>query len=165
MALAGPAALALLAGCEAVPQGMRPAGAPVQTVAATATEMPASVLPAAMQAPPPPKAATTVDQFDTTTDAQKAAAAAAPAAGGEKRLGSTIASLGDPASPGFWAETGLVSEPTPGRLENPITGESVQVELRPSGGAAGSGTRVSLPAMRVLELSLTGLPELVVYRN
>ncbi|WP_116131551.1 D-galactarate dehydratase [Tropicimonas sp. IMCC34043] len=160
------AAVALLAGCSELSQfggPGKPLGAPMQTVAGGNGG--ASVTPAAMQAPPPPKAAVTPEQFDTTTEAQRAAAATAPAATGERRLGTTIASLGDPADPGFWAETGLVTERVSGRLQNPITGESVQVELRPSGAAPGAGTRVSLPAMRVLELPLTGLPELIVYRN
>jgi len=114
-------------------------------------------------APKPPASARTVDQFDTTTEAEKQAAAAKPAAAAEKRLGTTIASLGDPTDPGFWAETPLVRVAQSGRLEFPGNGNSVQVELRPSGGPAGSGTRVSLPAFQVLGAPLTGLPELVVF--
>ncbi|MFD0980740.1 D-galactarate dehydratase [Tropicimonas aquimaris] len=127
------------------------AGAPMETVAAE----PAAAVPS--------PTALTPEQFDTTTGEQRAAAAAAAPVSGESRLGTTIASLGDPADPGFWAETGLVSEVRQGRLEYPATGKSVAVELRPSGGAPGSGTRVSLPALRVLEAPLTDLPELVVY--
>ncbi|MDV7142533.1 D-galactarate dehydratase [Tropicimonas sp. TH_r6] len=109
--------------------------------------------------------ATTVEQFDTTSSAERRAAASAPADIAEVRLGTTVASLGDPADPGFWAETGLVDQVTTGRLEFPGAGTSVKVELRPSGGSPGSGTRVSLPAMRVLEAPLTALPELVVYSS
>lgn len=122
-----------------------------------------SLAPVAADAPPPSAAARTVEQFDTTTAAERVEAAEAPAPSTQARLGTTVASLGNPADPGFWAETPLVSAPRPGRLEYNATGKSVLVELRPSGGAAGSGTRVSLPALRVLEAPLTALPELVVF--
>ena len=117
---------------------------------------------AAGAAAPPPENARTVDEFDTTSEEERQAAAA-PSAGGEQELGTTIASLGDPTDPGFWAETPLVTTAQSGRLVYPGNGNSVQVELRPSGGPAGSGTRVSLPAFNVLGAPLTGLPELVVY--
>jgi hypothetical protein len=149
LALAGCADMAKLGGKSRAPN------------AATTTEITTDV-PAA-EAPPPPRGAVTVEQFDTTTAAERAEAAAAPPVSKEQRLGTTIASLGNPADPGFWAETGMVTAPVAGRLEYPATGKSVQVELRPSGGTPGSGTRVSLPAMRVLEAPLTGLPELVVF--
>ena len=107
--------------------------------------------------------ASTVEQFDTTTVAERTAAAAEPAGASETQLGRTIASLGDPTDPGFWIETGLVTAAQSGRLDYPETGKSVQVELRPSGGAPDSGSRVSLPALRVLEAPLTELPELIVF--
>lgn len=149
-------ALVMLAGCGQI-GALRPsAPAPADATPIT-TDVPAA------NAPPPPRGAVTAEQFDTTTAADRAEAAAAPAVPGERRLGTTIASLGSPADPGFWAETGLVDAPVAGRLEYPANGTSVQVELRPSGGAPGSGTRVSLAAMRVLGAPLTGLPELVVF--
>ena len=109
---------------------------------------------------PPPAEATTATEFDTTTAEEREDAAAAE---GGRELGRTVASLGDPTDPGFWLETPLVSEVTQGRLVYPETGNSVKVELRPTGKEPGSGSRISLPAMRVLEAPLTGLPELVVY--
>ncbi len=112
--------------------------------------------------PPPPPTARTVEQFDTTT-AEDRAAAVAPPAGGERRLGTTIASLGSPTDPGIWFKTPLVSEVTQGRVD--YNGKSVNVELRPSGGAAGSGSQISLAAMRLIEAPLTGLPEVTVYAN
>ncbi|NBD29495.1 MAG: D-galactarate dehydratase, partial [Alphaproteobacteria bacterium] len=45
----------------------------------------------------------------------------------------------------------------------PAAGTSIAVELRPSGGAPGAGSQVSLAAMRLLEAPLTGLPELVLF--
>ena len=112
---------------------------------------------------PPPAHAVTEEQFDTTSVAERAAAAA-PAPSGQ-RLGSTVGSLGNPDEPGFWAETGLGTQVTPGVLDYPAGRTSVQVELRPSGGEPQSGTRVSLAAMRVLGVSLTDLPELEVSRR
>ncbi len=116
-------------------------------------------------APPPPTGATTVDEFDTTTQEDRAAAIAASEPEGEQELGTTIAALGPPTEPGIWLKTPLVSELTQGRVEYPGNGKSVNLELRPSGGAEGSGSQISLAAMRLLEAPLTGLPELVVYQR
>lgn len=156
------AALLVLAGCAQGPGMMRPKsatdaapGLPTQTVAVTEA--------IGTDSAPPATNAVTVEQFDTTTTAERKAAEVAPPEPSESRLGTTIASLGDPTDPGFWAETGLVKAVTEGRLEYPGSGKSVKVELRPSGGVPGSGTRVSLPALRVLEAPLTDLPQLVVY--
>jgi hypothetical protein len=109
----------------------------------------------------PPPGARTAEAFDTTTEAERVAALAA-AATPTRELGRTIASLGDPAEPGFWLLTPLVDNPRPGRVTHAPSGASVRLELRPSGGAPGSGSRLSLAAFRALGLPLTGLPELVV---
>ncbi|MGC8202913.1 hypothetical protein ACP2AV_09440 [Aliiroseovarius sp. PTFE2010] len=50
-----------------------------------------------------------------------------------------------------------------GRVVYPDTGKSVAVELIPIDGDAGAGSRLSLPAMRLLEAALTGLPTVQVY--
>ncbi|MEJ6477100.1 MAG: D-galactarate dehydratase [Octadecabacter sp.] len=118
--------------------------------------------------PAPPPGARTVAQFDTTTPEDRAEALAAPVvqdADGERALGSTIASLGAPTDPGIWLKTPLVTVLTLGRVEYAVNGKSVNVELRPSGGAPGSGSQISLAAMRLLEAPLTGLPELQVFAN
>lgn len=156
-----------LSACGVLPflqQTERPATAPLDTVASL-PEDGAGAVPenTTVTAPAPPPEARTVEQFDTTTEQERAEAAAPPPAPQSAKLGTTIASLGDPSLPGFWAETPLVTEVQPGRLDFPSQGTSVQVELRPSGGAPGSGTRVSLPALRVLEAPLTALPELEVF--
>lgn len=109
-------------------------------------------------APAPPSNARTVEQFDTTTQEERVAAAT-PSAGGA-RLGETVASLGDAATPGFWVETPLVDGVTPGRVVNTGNGMSVEVELRPVDGAS---SRVSLAALRLLEASLTELVTLEVF--
>lgn len=103
-----------------------------------------------------------VAALDTTTAAERRAAAEA---GGGAKVGSTVASLGDPTVEGFWARTPLVSAPVKGRLADPRTGASVAVDLQPLAGPKGAGSQVSLAAMRALGVSLTDLPHLDVYRN
>ena len=113
---------------------------------------------------PPPTNARTVEEFDTTTIEERAEAAAAPAEpAGERSLGTTVASLGDPTVPGFWLETPLVSATEPGRVRYPETGLSAQVELRPIDGPETAGSRLSLPAMRLIEAPLTDLPTIEVF--
>ena len=138
----------------------KPKAAPAPVAAAT----PSLGDPSAMAVEKPPADARTVEQFDTTTDEQRAAAAA-PEASADGRLGTTVASLGDPNEPGFWIKTPLVSEPAAGRLFYAPSGRSVQVQLLPSGGEPGSGSQVSLAALRLLDAPLAGLPELEVYVN
>ena len=130
---------------------------------------PAEVVEAAAPAvrPPavrPPPDARTAEAFDTTTDAERAAAVAPPVAAAAA-LGTTVASLGPPAEPGLWLRTGLVTAVAQGRVEDPATGRSVALELRPSGGEAGAGSQISLAALRLLDLPLTALPVLTVYRD
>jgi hypothetical protein len=106
---------------------------------------------------PPTSGARTAEEFDTTTAEQRAAATnVAPAA--EQTLGQVVVSLGDPADPGLWLETSLVSAPRPGRVVAPSGAEAL-VELRPGTG----GARLSLPAMRLLGLPLTDLPTVTVH--
>ena len=111
----------------------------------------------------PPEDATTEEEFDTTTAEERAAATAAPEPAGERALGETVATLGSPTEPGFWLETPLVSAVTPGRVVAKANGKSVQLELRPIDGPATAGSRISLPALRLLEVGLAGLHELTVY--
>jgi hypothetical protein len=76
-------------------------------------------------------------------------------------LGITVASLGDPTDPGLWLETPLVSSQIAGRIVTD-TAQTALVTLRPSGGAVGSGSRISLAAMQALGLGLTDLATLTV---
>lgn len=110
--------------------------------------------------PPPPETARTVDEFDTTTEADRAEAVAVAAASAGQALGTTLATLGSPAEPGIWLKTPLVTALTPGRVT--YQGQTINVELRPSGGEAGSGSQISLAAMRLLNAPLTGIIELAV---
>tara|TARA_B110000503_G_C6960211_1_gene334704 strand:+ start:80 stop:541 length:462 start_codon:yes stop_codon:yes gene_type:complete len=111
----------------------------------------------------PPPDARTVAQFDTTTAEDRAAATAAPTPASETRLSTTIATLGSPFDPGIWLKTPLVTELLLGRVD--YSGTSVNLELRPSGGEAGSGSQISLPAMLLLDAPLTGLLDLTVYKT
>ena len=110
-----------------------------------------------------PAGAQTVDAFDTTTAAERAAAQAAPVAAAAAKLGRTVATLGNPADPGFWLETPLVTRPGPGRVVSVATGKAVALELRPIDAPASAGSRISLPALRLLGVGLTGLHELDVF--
>lgn len=111
--------------------------------------------------PPPPSTAVTAAQFDTTTAEDRAAAVVIAEPAGRLALGTTIASLGSPTEPGIWLKTPLVTELTPGRVT--YEGTTINIELRPSGGAAGSGSQISLAAMRLIGAPLTSLPALTVF--
>jgi len=151
-----------LAGCA---QMGTLSGRPAATAPTTATPEQTAAATAITRAPAPrPAARATPAQLDTTTPEQRAAAAAAPAAGGETRLGTTVGSLGNPSEGGFWIKTPLVQSRAMGRIVNPATGKSAQVELIPLTGG-GSGSQVSLPALQLLGVPLTDLPTLEVYRS
>jgi hypothetical protein len=117
--------------------------------------------PVLTSAPPPPKAAKTQEALDTTTAAQRSEAAA-PATLETKLLGTTVASLGSPTEPGFWLKTPLVKTESRGRVTNKENGKTSAVTLIPIEGPATGGSRLSLPAMRLIEASLTELTELNV---
>lgn len=107
---------------------------------------------------PPPSEVQDVPA-DEAAGGESEEAAIAPQATGN--LGTTVASLGDPARPGLWLETPLVSVQTQGRVEA-MNGATAEVALYPSGGLPGSGSRISLAAMQALGLGLTDLPTLTV---
>lgn len=104
----------------------------------------------------------TPEQFDTTTPAERAAASA-PSEQRERQLGKTLTTLGNPSEPGFWLKTPLVDAPMQGRVVFPSNGNSVAVDLIPIDGPPTAGSRISLPAMRLLGAPLAGVPELVVF--
>tara|TARA_R110002110_G_scaffold33925_2_gene115973 strand:- start:598 stop:1110 length:513 start_codon:yes stop_codon:yes gene_type:complete len=135
-------------------------GMPVQPAAPQA-QTPAD--PALTAAARPPTAANTQASLDTTTAEQRAQAAAAPAPQAvTKVLGTTVASLGSPTEPGFWLKTPLVTSQTAGRVTNKANGKSSAVTLIPIEGPATGGSRLSLPAMRLIEAPLTDLVDLTV---
>ncbi|TMM55622.1 hypothetical protein FDT80_05170 [Sulfitobacter sabulilitoris] len=136
--------VAVLGGCGDL--ATRPAPGPATDAAPAQTRRPA----------PPPPGATTPEQFDTTTAAQRAEAAAVRP-DGARVLGTTIASLGSPTEPGFWLKTPLVTTETPGRVTNPATGKSAAVTLIPIPGPPTAGSRMSLPALRLIGAQLGAL--------
>lgn len=160
-ALAIPAlCLPLLAACEDFEAAFAPP-APEPTVTAAAVQTLDPTPP-----PPPPPTARTVEEFDTTSAEDRAAAVAVtPEPAGETRLGTTNVSLGSAADPGIWLKTGLVTELAPGRVEYPANGNTVNLELRPSGGEASAASQMSLAAMRLLDIPLTALADVVVFRR
>jgi hypothetical protein len=93
-------------------------------------------------------------------DGAAAGAEGAPSGDGAI-LGFAVASLGDATVPGLWMETPLVSAEGPGRVVGP-DGRTVAVTLRPSGGGAGTGSRLSLQAMQALGIDLAALPTVTV---
>ena len=113
-------------------------------------------------APKPPANARTAAQFDTVSAEEKQAATQTPADPvGERSLGETVASLGDPSDPGLWLQTPLVKAVQPGRVT--LNGKSAKVELRPIDGPATAGSRLSLSAMQLIGAPLTGLPTIEVF--
>lgn len=96
------------------------------------------------------------EALDTTTEAEREAATRAPASGGAA-LGTTVVSLGSATEPGLWLKTPLVKSEQPGRVTNPSTGKSAAVTLIPLDGPATAGSRMSLPALRLIGASLTDL--------
>ncbi|MEP1766404.1 MAG: hypothetical protein ABJJ53_07160 [Sulfitobacter sp.] len=168
------AALLALSACAQLGLGQpEDAAAPVQaTQPAETPDLPEATVadvaavkpdPALTAAPPPPKAAKTQETLDTTTQEQRAKAAAPSTPTAEaKLLGTTVASLGSPSEPGFWLKTPLVKSETSGRVTNKANGKSSAVTLIPIDGPTTGGSRLSLPAMRLIEASLTELTELDV---
>lgn len=75
-------------------------------------------------------------------------------------LGTTIASLGDPARPGLWIETPLARAKQPGQVR--FKGRVTPVTLIPVDGPETGGSRLSLAAMRALGVALTDLVEVQV---
>lgn len=102
------------------------------------------------------------EALDQSTTAERAAATAVRTTG--RTLGQTVASLGSASEPGFWLKTPLVSDPVSGRVRNPATGKSVAVTLIPIEGPPTAGSRLSLSAMRALEVTLSDLVTLDVSR-
>ena len=131
--------------------------APGVSDAPSATE---SAVPVETSALPGTAAAQTPEAFDQTTEAERAAATAAPAAGGEREIGRVVVGLAPVTEQGFFLKSALVTEPGKGRVVT-ADGKSVAVDLLQGEG----GALLSLAAFRALTLSLTELPEVVVFAN
>jgi len=141
---------ALLAGCAiGRPEPLAlftPTGEPITNVAAAPDD--------------PAQDATAVDGAADTAEVAEAEENAAPH-GAPDVYGITVATLGDATDPGLWIETPFAQIEMPGRVISE-SGRIIELTLRPSGGALGSGSRISLAAMQALGLSLTDLAILTV---
>ena len=129
------------------------ASAPTEAPAEAATAPAAATPPAAS---PIATGGSSAEALDTTTAAEREAASRAPASTGAA-LGTTVVSLGSATEPGLWLKTPLVDAEQPGRVTNPATGKSAAVTLIPLDGPATAGSRMSLPALRLIGASLTDL--------
>jgi hypothetical protein len=82
-----------------------------------------------------------------------------PAPAGE--IGETVVSLGNPAEPGMWLKTPLVTQRSQGRVRS-ADGKIVAVTLIPLDAEEGAGSRLSLSAMQALGLGLSDLAPVMV---
>ena len=114
---------------------------------------------AALDAPAPPPEARRTNEFDTTTQAQRLAALEPEEEG--VLIGQAVLTLGDPGRAGFWVETEFVSKPGQGRVELDGGEKGVDVALLPT---SGSG-RISLAALRLLEVPLTAFVKVNIFEN
>lgn len=105
------------------------------------------------------------EELDTTTKAEVDAATTITADAAERKLGTTIASLGDVSVPGFWMQTPLVAAEINGRVTWADNDNSVNLTLKPKEGANAGGSQISLAALRALGIPLTALPELIVFAH
>jgi hypothetical protein len=99
---------------------------------------------------------------DTPILPQETPASTVPAPQADGFVGETLAGLGAPGEAGNWLVTGLVERTRPGRVVTE-SGQSVSLELRPSGAQPGAGSQISLAAMQTLGLNLAQLATLRVY--
>ncbi|KZZ27110.1 hypothetical protein A3753_01885 [Sulfitobacter sp. HI0082] len=154
--------VAATAGCSTLSDRFGMDASQSEPAAASApTEAPAEAATAPAAATPPAASpiatrGSSAEALDTTTAAEREAASRAPASIGAA-LGTTVVSLGSATEPGLWLKTPLVDAEQPGRVTNPATGKSAAVTLIPLEGPATAGSRMSLPALRLIGASLTDL--------
>ena len=154
--------VAATAGCSTLSDRLGMDASQSEPAAASApTEAPAEAATAPAAATPPAASpiatgGSSAEALDTTTAAEREAASRAPASTGAA-LGTTVVSLGSATEPGLWLKTPLVDAEQPGRVTNPATGKSAAVTLIPLDGPAPAGSRMSLPALRLIGASLTDL--------
>ncbi len=103
-------------------------------------------------------------EMDVATIKEREAAIAQKPVSEAKTLGETIVSLGNPAETGFWVKTSLISNKSTGLVTDIASGKSVNVTLLPLEGL-GSGSQISLSAMRALGLPLTSLASVIVFQD
>ena len=139
-----------MAGCAQVQKPAPPAP--------TAAKQSAAVTPEILGTGTP----TPANQLDIATESERAAAADTAQKSAGALLGATVAALGNPTQTGFWLKTALVDVETQGSIRNAATGAAVNLTLLPL--EAASGSQLSLSAMRMLDVPLTALVEVRVYK-
>jgi len=105
----------------------------------------------------------TVAEAAKVTDVELKAAVAKPVVRPERDLGNTVAGLGMIDKTGFWLQTPLVKSHVEGRVVYLKTGSSINLTLIPNGAVAGSGSQISIAAMKVLGIPIVELAELGVF--
>jgi hypothetical protein len=105
----------------------------------------------------------TVADAAKVTDAELEEAVAKPVTRPERDLGKTIASLGLIDETGFWLQTPLVTSEVEGRVVYLKTETSINLRLIPNGATAGSGSQISIAAMKILGIPIVDLAELQVF--
>ena len=102
--------------------------------------------------------------LDVATTEEREVAITPKSSAQEKALGEIIVSLGNPADIGFWLKTSLIINQSTGRVMHTASGKSVNVTLFPLE-QQGSGSQISLSAMRALDLPLTSLSSVTVFQD
>ena len=102
--------------------------------------------------------------LDVATKEEREAAITPKPIAQEQALGEIVVSLGNPAEIGFWLKTSLISKQSTGLVRHTESGKSVNVTLFPLKGQ-GSGSQISLSAMRALGLPLTSLSSVTVFQD
>ena len=102
--------------------------------------------------------------LDVATKEEREAAITPKPIAKEQALGEIVVSLGNPAEIGFWLKTSLISKQSTGLVRHTESGKSVNVTLFPLKGQ-GSGSQISLSAMRALGLPLTSLSSVTVFQD
>lgn len=153
--------MGLLSGCSKmgsisglIPQKDKPLGE---------AEVVETITPEEENKPPENLGKITIADAAKVTDAELEEAVAKPVARPERDLGKTIASLGLIDETGFWLQTPLVQGEVEGRVVYLKTETSINLRLIPNGAAAGSGSQISIAAMKVLGIPIVDLAELQVF--
>lgn len=102
------------------------------------------------------------DQIVAAAPQAQAVSAAPPA--NMTPVGETVAALGLLDRSGLWLQTPLVSSEGPGEIQIKGSNRRIPVTLVPKDGPRGGGSQLSLAAMSELNIDMTDLVTLVVYR-
>lgn len=157
--------LALLAGCGAGKIRVTVAPMPNAVVSEAPAGAPAGAVPASADASGAPVATAAVGGGSTESDRRSDLPDLSGLDTDDDDPEHTVAGLGDPARAGLWMETPLVRAQGPGRVVVAGTARAAPVTLIPVDGSVGGGSRLSLQAMQVLNVPLTDLVTLDVYRG